>query len=104
MSIKLFTLKTNHTLLGDVEEGKDTIKVKQPVQVVSVPPSKENPQGGIAFAPFLEFTEEWKVGGIEIDLEDILTITTPVLQLKNQYNSMFGSGIQIASANELPRV
>lgn len=103
MTIKSVTLKTNHTLLGDVTESDDVVKIKQPVQVVSVPPSAQNPQGGIAFAPFLEFTDEWKVG-IEIDLEDILTINTPVLELLNQYNTVFGSGIQIAAANELPRV
>lgn len=103
MTIKSVTLKTNHTLLGDVTESADIVKIKQPVQVVSVPPSQQNPQGGIAFAPFLEFTEEWKVG-IEVDLEDILTINTPVLELLNQYNTVFGSGIQIAAANELPRV
>lgn len=101
--LKLVTLKTNHTLLGDVTENECTISIEQPVQVVSVPPSQQNPQGGIAFAPFLEFTEEWK-SGVEIELFDVLTINTPVVELRNQYNTVFGSGIQIASANELPRV
>ena len=103
MTLKTITLKTNHTLLGDISESEDVIKMKQPVQVVSVPPSQQNPQGGIAFAPFLEFTDEWKTG-IELDLEDILTINSPVLELQNQYNTIFGSGIQIATANQLPKV
>jgi hypothetical protein len=30
--------------------------------------------------------------------EDILFISTPVRELENQYNQIFGSGIQIASA------
>ena len=89
MTVKLITLKTNHTLLGDVTESADIVKIKQPVQVVSVPPSQQNPQGGIGFAPFLEFTEEWNTG-IEVDLEDILTINTPVRELQNQYNTAFG--------------
>ena len=39
MTIKLVTFKTNHTIMGDVTELTDSIKIKQPVQVVSVPPS-----------------------------------------------------------------
>lgn len=103
MSIKLITLKTNHTLLGDVVENEDTVTIKQAVQVVSVPPSQQNPEGGVGFAPFLEFSNEWKTG-IEIELFDVLTINTPVVELENQYNSIFGSGIQIAAASALPRV
>ena len=66
-------------------------------------PSAQNPQGGIAFAPFLEFCEEWK-SGVEVELFDVLTINTPVVELRNQYNTVFGSGIQIASANQLPKI
>lgn len=101
--IKVVTFKTNHTVMGDVTEVVDAIQVKKPVQVISVPPSRENPQGVIGFAPFLEFTDEWQVG-IEIDLEDILTVNTPVRELENQYNEVFGSGIQIAAAGSIPKV
>lgn len=103
--IKLVTFKTNHSVLGDVSVAEDevTVTIKQPVQIVSVPPSAKNPEGGgIAFAPFLEFSEEWTTG-IEFEIYDILTINTPVVELLNQYNSIFGSGIQIASASDLPR-
>ncbi len=97
MTVKLITLKTNHTILSDVSEDKDTFKLKEPVQVVSVPPRSQSDQGGIAFSPFLEYTEEFKTG-ITIYKMDVLTITTPVTELLNQYNQIFGSGIQIASS------
>jgi hypothetical protein len=93
VSLKLITLKTNHTLLADVELDKTTIKVKQPVQVV-MQPTKEGPM--MAFSPFIEYSEEFRTG-IEIDINDVLCITTPVVELQNQYNQVFGSGIQIAS-------
>ena len=96
--IKLITLKTNHTLLGDVIiDGDKPVKIKQPVQVVSVPPRSQNDSGGIAFSPFLEYSQEFKTG-IELQCSDILVITNPVVELENQYNSIFGSGIQIAKA------
>ena len=100
MSIKLITLKTNHTLMGDVNYSGDYIKIKQPVQVISMPPSQQNPDGGVGFAPFLEFSNEWKTG-ISIYVADILSDTTPVVELENQYNTFFGSGIQIASAGSI---
>lgn len=96
MPIKLITFKTNQTLIGDVTEDRDIFKIKEPVQVVSVPPRSQNDPGGIAFSPFLEYSEEFKTG-ITIYKTDVLTITTPVVELQNQYNTIFGSGIQIAS-------
>ena len=50
----------------------------------------------IGFIPFLEYCQEFDTG-ISISGEDILTVNTPHVQLENQYNDMFGSGIQIAS-------
>ena len=94
--IKLITLKTNHTILGDlVNEDDNKVKLKQPVQVVSIPPRSQTDSGGIAFSPFLEYSQEFRTG-IEIQKNDILVISSPVVELENQYNSIFGSGIQIA--------
>lgn len=95
---KLITFKTNHTLLGKVEDSETTILIKEPVQVV-VQPTKDGPMMG--FAPFLDYAEEFNTG-ITLAKEDILCITTPSRELVNQYNKMFGSGIQIASA--IPKV
>ena len=101
--IKLVTLKTNHTILGDVEETSQNnfVLVKKPVQVVSVPPSQDNPQGGVAFSPFVEYASEFSTG-FKIKYEDVLMINTPVTELENQYNHVFGAGIQIAKT--LPKV
>jgi hypothetical protein len=98
MTTKLITFKTAHTILGDVTETTDGFTVKEPVQVV-MQPSKEGPM--MAFAPFLEYAEEFRTG-ITINRDDILCVTTPVRELENQYNQVFGSGIQIASA--IPKV
>ncbi len=76
----------------------DSFKIKQPVQVI-VQPTKEGPMMG--FSPFLDYTEEFNLG-IEINKSDVLCVTTPSRELENQYNQVFGSGIQIASA--IPKV
>jgi hypothetical protein len=99
MTIKLITLKTNHTLIGDVDCVSDTeITLKEPVQVV-MQPTKEGPM--MAFSPFLDYCDEFKTG-IKLSMTDVLCITTPVRELENQYNSVFGSGITIASS--IPKI
>jgi hypothetical protein len=99
MSNKLVTFKTNQTLIGNVvEQSKETITIKEPVQVI-VQPSKEGPMMG--FVPFLEFSQEFKTG-ITFNTSDILTINNPVTELENEYSKIFGSGITIASA--IPKI
>lgn len=95
MAIKLITFKTNHTIIGDVEEYAGYILVKQPIQVVNVPPKSQGDTGGIAFSPFIEYCQEFGKG-IKFQSMDILSLNTPVLELENQYNRIFGSGIEIA--------
>ena len=94
MTVKLITFKTNQTVMADVTDNGDTVKAKQTVQVVVQP---QNGQPMMGFVPFLEYTEEFKTG-ITFNKEDILTVTSPVVELENQYNQVFGAGIQIASA------
>lgn len=50
----------------------------------------------MAFAPFLDFAEEFTTG-ITIEMDSVLCITTPNTDLENQYSKVFGSGIEIAS-------
>jgi hypothetical protein len=99
MTIKLVTFKTNHTILAEVDCTKnDELVLKEPVQVI-MQPTKEGPM--MAFAPFLEYCEEFNTG-IKITMDNVLCITTPSRELVNQYNKVFGSGIQIASV--IPKV
>jgi hypothetical protein len=93
MTLKLVTFKTNQPVLGDVEQGGDLISIKKPVQVATQV-TKDGPMLG--FIPYLEYAQEFETG-ITIYRSDILTINSPVRELENQYNTMFGSGIQIAS-------
>ena len=99
MTIKLITFKTNHTIMGLVDEQLanklfDSFTIKKPVQVI-VQPTKEGPMMG--FAPFLDYAEEFPTG-IELNKCDVLCVTTPSRELENQYNQVFGSGIQIATS------
>lgn len=92
--IKLLTFKTNHSIMGDVTETSNMVVIAKPVQVI-MQPTKDGASMG--FVPYVQFCEEWKTG-ISIKKDDILFESTPLVELTNQYNEMFGSGIQIASS------
>lgn len=103
MTIKLITFKTSQTVMADVDfhvdcflhndKASTIVTLKKPVQVI-VQPTKEGPM--MAFAPFLDYAEEFSTG-IEISKTDILCVTSPSRELENQYNKVFGSNIEIAS-------
>ena len=95
MKLKLITFKTNQTILAEIlDETSDSYVVRHPVQVV-VQPSKDGPMMG--FSPFLEFALEFKTG-ISLPKDNVQCVTTAITELENQYNQVFGSGIQIASS------
>jgi len=85
MATRLITTKMNVTYLSDVEVTNDTLKMKQPVQII-IQATKEGPM--MAFLPFLEYSEEFRTG-ISISQNDVLTINVPVKELQNQYNQMY---------------
>jgi hypothetical protein len=97
MTIKCITFKTHQTIIAELlDQGEIGVLVKNPVQVISVPPRSANDPGGVGFAPYLAFVEEFDKG-IVLKNEDILTINTPVGDLLENYRRMF-SKIEIAPA------
>lgn len=99
-NVKLVMLKNDKVILGELCDDAElpgAVIVKQPIQVVMVPPRSQKDSPGIAFIPFLEYCEEFKKG-IVFSPNDVMTVVTPVVELYNQYNEVFGSGIQIADS------
>lgn len=91
--VKLVTLKTNHTLIADTSKLSDYLILKKPAQVALQPTQ----QGKVlVLVPFVDFAEEFDKG-FKISVGDVLFISTPVVELLNNYNQMFGSGISIAT-------
>jgi len=99
IDVKCVTMKgIMHTLMAQIsDDGIGQLILKNPVMVITVPPRTSSDTSSIAIAPFLNYTKEFS-SGITIKRDDVLTITTPVTELLNQYNSIFGSGIVLASA------
>ena len=94
-----FQVVTGHDIVGDVvEETNEHYVIKEPAAVHLVPNENQRGTFGIAMIPFMPYAEFSKItvkkAQIAIELE-------PTMELRNNYNKMFGSGIQIA--NQMPK-
>lgn len=91
--IQVVKLITGEELIGDVTTDS-RVTIKNPCMLQMVP-SRSNPeQVGMALAPVAMHIEEH---AINCKPEHVLWTANPVKELYNQYNSVFGSGIQLAT-------
>lgn len=91
--IQVTKLITGEELIGEVTHD-DRVTIKNPCLLQMVP-SRNNPeQVGMALAPVAMHIENHS---ITVKHEHVLWSANPVRELYNQYNSIFGSGIQLAT-------
>lgn len=102
MTIKCIRLSTGEDVIGDISEAftsEDPVVVKNPAQIVIQ--QTDGGRVGAAFAPFLPFAKDNTVtfygrsivGECEIDIN-----------LQNEYNRIFGSGIVVATADNIQNI
>lgn len=96
--IKCFQLVTGHDIIGDATEDGPVWIIKEPAAVHLVPNQNQTSTFGIAMIPFMPYAEGSK---ITVKKEAIAIELDPTVEMRNNYNKMFGSGIQIA--NVMPK-
>ena len=90
--IKVVKLITGEELIADVT-GSEILTLSKPC-VLQMVPSRQNPdQPMMGMFPYAPYTEDHS---IEVCSSRIVWDAKPVKELYNQYNSAFGSGIQLA--------
>lgn len=94
--IKILKLITGEEIIGDVTEpvfAGSGLQVKQPCFIQLIP-SQSNPgQTMMGLMPYASYVEDHT---ITISNEDVIWQGKPITELYNQYNRVFGSGIQLA--------
>lgn len=91
--IQVIKLITGEEVIGDTTID-DRVTIKNPC-VLQMVPSRSNPeQVGMALAPIAMHIENHS---ITVNPVHVLWSANPVKELYNQYNSVFGSGIQLAT-------
>lgn len=91
--IQVTKLITGEELIGEVTLD-DRVTIKNPC-VLQMVPSRGNPeQAAMALVPVAMHIEGHAV---TLKQEHVLWVAAPIRELYNQYNSAFGTGIQLAS-------
>lgn len=96
MTVKVYKLINGEEIIGEVFNSPmmDPIELKSPAQIVL----QRNEQGmGVAIAPFMPYAS----GNVKLYKHAITSECEPDINLVNEYNKIFGSGIQIAPASAL---
>lgn len=92
--VKCYQLMSGQDIMGDVvkiDEGIITIRNAAAIHMV---PGQQQGQFGIALMPYVPYAEFNKVN---IFYDKVVAEFDPAVDLLNNYNKMFGSGIQIAN-------
>ncbi len=89
--IQVLKLTTGEEIVGEVT-GADLLTVKNPC-VLQMVPSRTNDGPAMALVPVGMHLEGQ---AFTIDNKHVLWSAKPVKELYNQYNSYFGTGIQLA--------
>lgn len=97
MTVKAYRLITGEDIVADVEVDERGYTFSTPAQIVVQ--QTQDGRVGAAFAPFVPFAKD---GKILFYKESIIAEIELDIKLINEYNRIFGSGIMIAAANEMP--
>lgn len=76
------------------DENANTITLKDVASIVMMPGATQG-QVGLGLMPFLPYAEDKKYA---INKQHIMVQFDPNIDMLNNYNRMFGSGIQIAKS------
>lgn len=96
--IRVFRMINGEEIIGNVKDTTEKEYVLTKAANIMV---QETERGmGVGLAPYMPYTE----GNILLNRSAIAAEGTPVVQMENEYNRLFGSGIQIAGAGSLAGV
>lgn len=95
MKVKVFKLINGEELISEISNYYDqTVELKKPAQIMV----QQTERGmSVGLAPYMPYVE----GDVHLYRNAIASEGDPVEQMQNEYNRLFGSGIQIASASTL---
>jgi len=100
MNVKYIKLLNGEELIAEVVTEDLRTTIKNPIRLVLMPSKADpkNPQVGLA--PWAEFSDDKE---IVLDRSHILCIMTPIQEIVNQYNAIFGGILAPSSKLILPQ-
>lgn len=92
-AIMCLKLITGEELIGSIDVNSSSFFITNPAAIVMMPGSTGKVNMGLV--PFLPYSEDTR---FEILKDHAIIVHNPSTELINNYNRLFGSGIQIAGA------
>jgi hypothetical protein len=90
--IKLYKLITSEEVVGQVEDDGEYLIIKQPCAIMLIAAKSTPDSHSMALVPYAGYTKEHSV---KVKKDAIVWEAEVAEELYNQYNMIFGSGIQI---------
>ena len=88
MKVEYIKLSTGEEIISQTESGVENLTLKNPVMLAIT-------REGVGMMPFAPFAKDSKV---LLSKSHIVALGEPEDEIKNAYNSKFGSGIVVAPA------
>jgi hypothetical protein len=93
--IKIVKLITSEEVVGEIEEHANTITIKKPCAIMLINSRSSPDQHSMALIPYAGYTKDHE---ITVDKKMIVWESELAEDVYNQYNAIFGTGIQIVTA------
>lgn len=90
--IKIVKLISGEELVGDVTVESDRLNISKPAMLQLMPHRNDPNQFMVGLIPYAQYT---KSHAVEMNMDHILWVEEPIDDLYNNYNTMFGTGIQL---------
>lgn len=90
--IRIAKFVTSEEVVGDYTDNGDTYTVKNTCAIAYVPSRDQPGQQALGLIPYAAYTKDHE---ITISKEKVVWIEELVDEVYNQYNNIFGSGIQV---------
>jgi len=91
-------LSTGEEYIGEIVNNETTIDMRNPCAMQLIPSRTDPTKASMGMFPAAQHI---KGSVLELSSDHVIYIAEPVEELYNQYNSLFGSGIQLASGFKL---
>lgn len=97
LNIKYIKLLNGEELVAEVVKDDLRTVIKNPIRLVIMPSKTDPKTPSVGLAPWAEFSDDKE---ITLDRSHILAVMSPIQEIVNQYNSIFG-GIVAPSSSKL---
>lgn len=99
LNVKYIKLLNGEELVAEVLVNDLKTVLKNPIRLVIVPSKADPKTPSVGLAPWAEFSDDKE---ITIDKSHILAVMSPIQEIINQYNSIFGGIVAPSSKLILP--